>query len=295
MRKSLKAKLQNFTKSQLKAQKAAKYQEHRRNIGVKTKSTQKKPHVKLTIPYAKCDSVLLVGEANFSFAAALTRLFSVEISEEERAILRGIKEEKEDELNIVATTLDSEAITNEKYPDAVGNVGYLRSRNISVQFDRDATRIPRSVSDKAPFDKMVFNFPHVGLGIKDKDRNIVENQKLILGFFKCALSYLKPETGEIHITLKGGMPYDMWQVKRLARLAGLICQTSFAFDPKAYPGYAHRRTLGFQDALSKLENEELLGKDCRTFILTRSSDGPPPKVKRQRHQNDDDDSSDSDE
>ena len=32
---------------------------------------------------------------------------------------------------------------------------------------------------------------------------------------------------------------------------------SFAFHPTLYPGYAHRRTIGFKDGVSKSENEEI--------------------------------------
>jgi 25S rRNA (uracil2634-N3)-methyltransferase len=35
---------------------------------------------------------------------------------------------------------------------------------------------------------------------------------------------------------------------------------SFAFDPAAYEGYAHRRTIGFRAGWSKEMNEEIVGR-----------------------------------
>lgn len=41
------------------------------------------------------------------------------------------------------------------------------------------------------WDKVVWNFPHVGLSIANKDRNIVANQRALLGFLASVAPYLE--------------------------------------------------------------------------------------------------------
>lgn len=50
--------------------------------------------------------------------------------------------------------------------------------------------------------------------------------------------------GQILVTLFEGEPYTLWNVRDLARHAGLCVVTSFKFPWAAYPGYSHARTLG---------------------------------------------------
>jgi 25S rRNA (uracil2634-N3)-methyltransferase len=46
---------------------------------------------------------------------------------------------------------------------------------------------------------------------------------------------------------------------------------SWEFDPALYPGYAHRRTIGFKDGVSKKGNEEIVGRKgmARTWEFER--------------------------
>ncbi len=53
------------------------------------------------------------------------------------------------------------------------------------------------------FDKIVFNFPHLGVPVADETRNVALHQKLLLMFLKEAEKMLAPE-GQIHVTLKAG-------------------------------------------------------------------------------------------
>ncbi|KAI9209919.1 uncharacterized protein BJ171DRAFT_418261 [Polychytrium aggregatum] len=210
------------------------------------------------MPYQDGDSILLVGEGNLSFARALVEIVP-------RSLL-------------TATVFDSEKIVMEKYPDAARNIKAVADSGGAVLFGIDATKLEgyRKLRNKR-FDKIVFNFPHAGAGIKDQDRNIQINQELLSSFFLSALPFLKSRTtyqdpvdGEIHVTLKEGEPYESWRIKKLAQMTGLLkCATSFEFVPQIYPGYAHRRTIGFQEGISKDHNEELQLKRCRTFVFVR--------------------------
>jgi 25S rRNA (uracil2634-N3)-methyltransferase len=129
----------------------------------------------------------------------------------------------------------------------------LREKGARVLFGVDATRLEKTSALKGKvFDRIVWNFPHVGKGITDQDRNILSNQILILGFLRSAARYLvrgptpqlQPSRkrnrhssddddectdgdndqaidgrarGTILITLRNVPPYTEWDVPKLAK------------------------------------------------------------------------------
>ncbi|KAF9985631.1 hypothetical protein BGZ75_002714 [Mortierella antarctica] len=239
-----------------------KAQQQQSGISTAAQKAQKKAMSKLPPPpYYDYDSILLVGEANFSFAKSL----ALEI------LNRGD--------TITATTLDSFSNMMEKYEDGQQNVKDLEDAGATVLFEIDATKLAKIKSFKGKrFSKIVFNFPHAGAGIKDQDRNVVSNQKLMRSFFEAATPFLTDtdlgdkKPGEIHVTVKTGMPYDLWNLKRLATGTGLLGnKTSFPFKPEQYPGYEHRRTIGFKEGVSQGENAEILGKSPKTFVFVKKT------------------------
>lgn len=192
--------------------------------------------------------VLFIGEGNFSFALSLAE-----------KIHRGD--------NFVCTAFDTEIMTCEKYPEAQGNLDALRDMGARCLFEVDATRLSKNTALKGQFyDKIIFNFPHVGLGIKDQNRNVMANQDLIINFMQQSRKKLN-KGGDIVISIKTGIPYDLWQMKKLARDVGLELRRSFEFLPDDYPGYAHRRTIGFDATISAPDNLEITKKPARMFIL----------------------------
>jgi 25S rRNA (uracil2634-N3)-methyltransferase len=54
----------------------------------------------------------------------------------------------------------------------------------------------------------------------------------------------RTEPGQILVTLFEGEPYTLWNIRDLARHAGLKVVTSFRFPWACYRGYSHARTLG---------------------------------------------------
>ncbi|KAJ3026456.1 UNVERIFIED_CONTAM: hypothetical protein HDU68_005631 [Siphonaria sp. JEL0065] len=233
---------------------------------------KKKPlHVKS--PYSHHDSMLrefcplgvavlnfcpVVGEGNFSFSNSLLSTIYVESPE-----------------NMTATSYDSEEVVHEKYPDAMSHITPLVESGVKVLHGIDACNLNKTKALKGKlFDVIVFNFPHVGLGIKDQDRNIMANQELISKFLDSALEHLKP-SGEIHIALKNSHPYTQWNIKTLAANHGLSMRQKTPFIPETmYPLYAHRRTIGFDEKLSTNDNEDLKRGagdmvNCFTFAFWR--------------------------
>ena len=121
--------------------------------------------------------------------------------------------------------------------------------------------------NSGPWDVICFNFPHVGGLSTDVNRQVRSNQELLVAFFKACIPLLsassstsdEPEHeheeeeesdngrrthGQILVTLFESEPYTLWNIKDLARHAGLRVITSFRFPWSSYHGYSHARTLG---------------------------------------------------
>ncbi|KAJ3102279.1 hypothetical protein HK100_004393 [Physocladia obscura] len=181
------------------------------------------------------------SEGNFSFAQSLLTNYYLESPE-----------------NITATSYDSADIVHAKYPDAHTILENLTESGCAVLHSVDGTNLPKVKALKGKrFDFIVFNFPHIGQGIKDQERNIQANQAMLAQFFQSAISFLNP-SGEIHVSLKDSYPYTAWNIKLLASRAEMSLRQRVPFLPEImYPGYVHRRTIGFDDVLSSDANADL--------------------------------------
>ncbi|CCO30885.1 UPF0617 protein [Rhizoctonia solani AG-1 IB] len=194
----------------------------------------------VTIPFIPTDRILLIGEGNFSFARSLLDHPSIPSLPP---------------ANITATAYDSESDCLAKYPDAQSHITELRSAGATVLFGVDARHLDKTFSLKTgrKWDKVVWNFPHVGLSIADQDRNIAANQSTLLEFLANVKPYLAegaiPDpngkgksvkedevisdddeeimgsfleskhkmAGSVLITLREQEPYTSWDLPRLAK------------------------------------------------------------------------------
>ncbi|WVQ94879.1 hypothetical protein IAU59_001963 [Kwoniella sp. CBS 9459] len=122
-----------------------------------------------TNPFDKTDTILLLGEGNFSFSHSLL-----------------LPPHNIPGYQILATAYDSQEVTYRKYPDAQQYVDTLKGRGARVEFGVDAGALEKckAVGKGRKWSKVVFNFPHVGAGITDQDRNILSNQTMLLRFFR---------------------------------------------------------------------------------------------------------------
>ena len=115
---------------------------------------------------------------------------------------------------------------------------------------------------------------------------------MLVGFFKASAPLLAHE-GTIIVTLFEGEPYTLWNIKDLARHSDLEVQRSFKFQPEAYPGYAHARTLGNIEGGGGWKGETRL---ARTFIFQAKSGqerpikGPSNKKRKRSGDGNDSDS-----
>ncbi|KIY73396.1 hypothetical protein CYLTODRAFT_417072 [Cylindrobasidium torrendii FP15055 ss-10] len=269
---------------------------------------RKQQQPRLVVPFSATDTILLVGEGNFSFTRAL--VFDPPTPE-----LAHLPPG-----NVTATAYDSEEECYSKYPESQEIVSSLRERGVHVLFDVDATKLEITPGIKGrQWDKLVWNFPHAGKGITDQDRNILSNQMLILDFFRSAENMLKrgprpsiqsakkrktedddqdedeaPATaeakatrGSILLTLRNVPPYTLWNVPKLAKhpptpASGkppnppYMVVRSFEFHRSAWKGYEHRMTKG-ERAQGQGKTGE--GGEDRTWEFCWNG-GPPPRPGR---------------
>lgn len=139
-----------------------------------------------TYPFQPQDTILLLGEGDFSFTLSL---LSPPHNHSARRIL--------------ATSFESSLEQcSAKYPKAKQNVEAIRAlaggRQDSVRFGVDAGDLMRDkiirrwVSETGGgFTKVWFGFPHVGAGHKDEARNVLANQVLLLRCMVSVASVLK--------------------------------------------------------------------------------------------------------
>jgi len=202
--------------------------------------------------YVAGERILLVGEGNFTFARALCKQVGG--------------------AGVYATCLDSEAELKQKYPDA-GSVRTEIEGTLggTILTGVDGTRLHKVREFRGAFRKIVFNFPHVGAGEKDVERNVAQHRQLLCAFFISAVKCLDPEQdGQIHVALKTGEPYKSWKVVQTAKAAcpELELKTAVPFIPEAWDGYAHRRTAGFNERFSNSTSEELAA-GAKVYVFRR--------------------------
>ncbi|EPE35458.1 hypothetical protein GLAREA_11157 [Glarea lozoyensis ATCC 20868] len=213
-------------------------------------------HTAPTIPFQTDDHILLVGEADLSFSSALLALGFPRLTPT-------VYESSEGELC-------------EKYPSgegvggARGNIDVLREGGVVVRYGVDVTR-RGWMKGGMRWERVVFNFPHVGGKSTDVNRQVRYNQELLVSFFKSSISLLSPTPGSsILVTLFEGEPYTLWNIRDLARHSGLEVLRSFRFQAGAYEGYRHARTLGVVKGGGGWKGEDRLS---RTYEFVRKGEG----------------------
>jgi 25S rRNA (uracil2634-N3)-methyltransferase len=178
-------------------------------------------------------------------------------------------------------------------------------RNNRIAYNIDATKpLPNNLLHAGPFSTIMFNFPHVGGLSTDVNRQVRHNQSLLVSFFTSILNpssakypALAPK-GSIVITLFEAEPYTLWNVKDLARHAGLAVERSFKFQAEAYPGYKHARTCGVIEGKGGAwKGEE---RKARSYVFRRKDvvEEKQPQAqagkKRKKEKDEDEDEEDDD-
>lgn len=165
------------------------------------------------------DHVLLLGEGNFSFSVALSKF----------------------NLNIKITATCFESSVNEE--TARKNIEYLTENGIRVLLNVDATKLAEHQAlQLEAFDKVIFNFPHVGGKMR-----IEKNRELLKQFFMAVGKSLK-DNGQVLMTLckgQGGTLVDSserrwddsWKVTEMAAHGNFILTKVEPFDWSLFENY----------------------------------------------------------
>uniref|UniRef100_A0A0E0M2I9 25S rRNA (uridine-N(3))-methyltransferase BMT5-like domain-containing protein n=1 Tax=Oryza punctata TaxID=4537 RepID=A0A0E0M2I9_ORYPU len=195
--------------------------------------------------YSSIQSILTVGDGDFSFSLALATAF-------------GSGD------NLVATSLDTIEDLRGKYSRAESNIMDLKRMGATVLYRIDAKRMKDHTSLKLRrFDRIVFNFPHAGFKGKEDDLHMINlHRELVWGFFQNARHLLRPY-GEIHVSHKIGLPYDRWCIEHLAYESSLTMIAKVVFRKEDYPGYNQKRGDS-----AKCDQPFELGACC-TFMFIR--------------------------
>ena len=99
-----------------------------------------------------------------------------------------------------------------------------------------------------------------------------------MNFFKSALPLLAAG-GSIIVTIFEGEPYELWNIRDLARHVGLKAGRSFKFQASAYPGYKHARTLGNIEGGGGWKGED---RPARSYILEVNEKEAQPIMKNKK-------------
>ncbi|CAJ2658143.1 uncharacterized protein At4g26485-like isoform X2 [Trifolium pratense] len=140
-----------------------------------------------------------------------------------------------------------------KYSNGISNARELEERGCIVLYDVDVKVMSQHFFLKTQrFDRIVYNFPHVGFLYPENSYCQIQlNKKLLKGFMTNAKALIKKDGGgEIHVTHKEGDPYNKWDLVRKAEKRGLFLHQSVPFFKDDYPGYDNKRAHGKLSDLS---------------------------------------------
>ncbi|KAI3406244.2 hypothetical protein KGF56_001086 [Candida oxycetoniae] len=273
------------------------------------------------LPFDEDDTVLLIGEGDFTFAKSL--------------IVQNFVPAE----NLIATSYDSRDELIAKYPEVDKTLDELVEADVKVIHNVDATNLVKTLNltltskqrragktrvdlfskHGVKLNYIMFNFPHTGKGIKDQDRNIRDHQELILEYFKnCDKVFdlvneaqlinddfagyksganinnksdieKNSNFGKIILTVFEGEPYNSWGIKILAKSQGYKVMKSGRFDWSMFPEYHHKRTNSTRDTTKPAAE-----RDARLYVFEKSTTTHNNDTKGNKKRNDSDDSDDDD-
>ncbi|KAJ4400301.1 hypothetical protein N0V91_008760 [Didymella pomorum] len=241
------------------------------------------------VPFGVYEHILLVGEGDFSFTRSL-------VEDHGCANVTATSFDTEEEVSEKYPTFAETrtALTSLTPPvplhhgiDATALSGYK-----ALKCSRDDEGEDDDEGGVSGWDTVVFMFPHTGGLSTDVNRQVRSNQALLVGFFKSCLETQTPKHrlrileqqanrpnlvqrkpieflkmgGRICVALFEGEPYTLWNIRDLARHAGLKVVESFKFDWSQYPSYSHVRTLGSLEGGGAWKGED---REARMYVFEK--------------------------
>ena len=185
------------------------------------------------------DAVFVFGDGNFSYTAAVIQLMWFKTNWCPP---------------VVACTLDYEYHSEKSTVAKVRDLGGLViDQNVNLHKTCDDRNYLRTLTKGLPPHiaqilatgnvRVVFNFPHSGTPNLKKD-SIRSNKLLLKNFFTAVAAWFGDEA-TAEVSLKTGMPYDSWELVKVAEENGWLLEREYPF-PEAVlkqAGYTHETTL----------------------------------------------------
>lgn len=199
--------------------------------------------------YSSSHRILLVGEGDLSFAAALSALGGG--------------------ANITASTLDTADELGGKYPAVQQRLAALRAAGATIAPGVDVTSMASHAATDPPYDRVVYNFPYAHVTKFAKD-HLEQNRRLLRLFFAEAAKLLKPG-GEVHVRNKLTEPYRSWDLHSLLP-ESLRFVGAAPFDPGRFPGYECRSNWGTN------AQGYSVSESCTYVFARRGEDGGGPSA-----------------
>lgn len=179
--------------------------------------------------YKPSDKILLVGEGNFSFSAALCKMLNFPGK------------------NFVASS--------QNFPQFKSNYQLIESVGSEVILLDVSGANLEPLKGKKDFDNLIFNFPHTGVRQTSVPReqiqeSIKSNQLLLRNLFVFA-KHVISEYGRVHLTIKNVLPYTAWNLLEIAEDCGFLCVRKFSFPWREYTekGYTHATTMNLSKSV----------------------------------------------
>lgn len=242
------------------------------------------------VPFGVYEHILLVGEGDFSFTRSL-------VEDHGCANVTATSFDAEEEvLEKYPSFEETRTMLRELAPPVPLHHGIDATQLSSykaLKCDRDDEDEGAEADEPVSgWDTIVFMFPHTGGLSTDVNRQVRSNQALLVGFFKACLEtssakqrlrileqqanrpnlvqrkpveFLKMG-GRIMVSLFEGEPYTLWNVRDLARHAGLRVVESWKFDWSQYPSYSHVRTLGALEGGGAWKGED---REARMYVFEK--------------------------
>lgn len=221
-------------------------------------------------PYSPCSKILLIGEGNLSYASCIIDYYS--------GLLQSSDVTLPDRLNglngnvkflLVATVYeDSESVLVSKYPESQRFIANIVAKGGIILYGVNACTLDTdkrllALHARHKFSRIVFQFPHLGAGIKDQEKNKEKHVLFMARFFVSAAKLLAK------VPKKAAASQSLFRYK----IKMLAVDNAQKLQPKYYSPLLKRTVDNDEESSNESFEEEfeepeihVTLKDCEPYV-----------------------------